>query len=90
MRLPHGNPASTLDKEPNDQQENQSFYKAFAIYGAVGFQLVLSIVAGLWLGGLADTHFNTKPWIAIAGIVTGAVVGFYNLVRLLNRYSNNE
>ena len=47
-------------------------------------------VAGLWLGGLIDTHFNTKPWIAIGGIVVGTIVGFYNLIRLLNRYSNNN
>jgi ATP synthase protein I len=60
------------------------FLMAFGIYGAVGFQLALSVVGGLFLGRWLDQRWNVAPWMTLVGMLVGSVGGFYNLVRLLN------
>lgn len=57
---------------------------AFGIYGAVGLQLAITVVAGLYIGSLIDKKLETEPWLTLVGLVIGAVGGFYNLVRILN------
>lgn len=64
-------------------KQDDSFLVAFGVYGAVGFQLALAVVAGLYLGSLADKHWDTAPWLTLVGLVLGATAGFYNLVRVL-------
>ena len=67
-----------MEKPPKD-----SFYVTFGIYGAVGFQLAISVVAGLYLGKWGDKKLGTDPWLMILGVALGAVVGFYNLIKLM-------
>ena len=57
-----------------------------AIYAAA-LSFVLSTVTLLGLGWLLDRWLGTRPWLVVAGIVTGAGVGFYQFVRLLSRIS---
>ena len=57
---------------------------AFGVYSAVGIQLVLSIVAGAYLGQWLDRRFETDPWLMMVGIFLGAAAGFYNLFHLVN------
>jgi len=52
-------------------------------------QLALALPAGCvigWLGGSwLDHHFH-QSWIAIAGILLGAVAGFVQIFRTASRY----
>ena len=55
---------------------------AFGIYGALGFQLVASILIGVFGGQWLDKKFGTNPWLMMAGLFLGAGAGFYNLFRV--------
>ncbi len=54
-------------------------------------QLALAVPAGCvigWLGGTwLDAHFHTS-WIAIVGILLGAVAGFVQIFRTASKYLN--
>ena len=66
-------------KKPGDP-----FILAFGIYGAVGFQLAISVVAGLFLGQWVDGKLGTGPWLTLVGLILGSIAGFYNLIRIMN------
>ncbi|MBI4365834.1 MAG: AtpZ/AtpI family protein [Deltaproteobacteria bacterium] len=57
--------------------------KTAGLYGAMGFQLVGAVAAGMWLGGYLDRRLGTAPWCGVGGIVLGMIGGLWNLLRLL-------
>ncbi|PIR21329.1 MAG: hypothetical protein COV45_00870 [Deltaproteobacteria bacterium CG11_big_fil_rev_8_21_14_0_20_47_16] len=56
---------------------------ALGIYGAIGFQLAISVVIGVLAGRWLDARWGTMPWLTIGGMLLGSVAGFWNLIRLL-------
>jgi ATP synthase protein I len=54
--------------------------RSFGKYGAVGFELVLSIFVGYWLGAWLDRKFGTT-WINYVGFLVGCYAGFRALFR---------
>jgi ATP synthase protein I len=67
-----------------EREEQQITRKSGIVYGAV-FSLAAGIVAFLLIGWLLDRWLKTSPWLLVAGIVVGAVVGFYQFVRLMSQ-----
>ncbi|MBI2340317.1 MAG: AtpZ/AtpI family protein [Deltaproteobacteria bacterium] len=65
-----------------------SLYVSLGVYGAMGFQLAASVVAGLFLGGWADKKWGSAPWLTLIGLILGAAAGFYNLFRILYWHKN--
>lgn len=63
--------------------EKDPLWVIFGIYGAVGIQLALAVVAGLFLGRTLDNKWGTTPWLTLIGLTLGFVGGLYNLVRIL-------
>lgn len=64
--------------------KNDPFWTTFAIYGAIGVQFALSVVAGWFLGDYFDEKWETSPWLALGGLVAGFIGGLYNLIRVLH------
>jgi len=56
----------------------------FGLYGAVGFQLAIAVIAGLFVGQWLDNHWQTTPWLTLVGLLIGSIGGFYNLIRIIN------
>ena len=55
-------------------------------YLAVGTELALSVLAGLYLGSLVDRWLGLEtPWFTVLGLVAGIVSGFTVFVRVLGR-----
>ncbi len=54
--------------------------RAFGTYGAIGFEFVLSIIVGYWLGAWLDRRWNTH-WIAYVGFIVGCYAAFRTLYR---------
>ncbi|HEX8181543.1 MAG TPA: AtpZ/AtpI family protein [Pyrinomonadaceae bacterium] len=67
-----------------ERDEQQITRKSGIVYGAV-FSLVTAIVSCLLLGWLLDRWLHTGPWLLVAGIILGAVVGFYQFIRMMSR-----
>jgi F0F1-type ATP synthase assembly protein I len=54
--------------------------RSYGKYGAVGLELVLSILIGTWLGAWLDRRFETT-WIQYVGFLVGCYSGFRALFR---------
>lgn len=54
--------------------------KSFGRYGSVGFELLLSIAVGYYLGHWLDGKFGTR-WIGFVGFILGCYAGFRGLFR---------
>jgi F0F1-type ATP synthase assembly protein I len=59
-------------------------------YSGLAFQLIALLLAGMWLGGLADKRLALEtPWFTLLGVLLGLGAGLYQLLRDLTK-SNNE
>ena len=67
----------------DDRETNRKSGLAYA----AAFSLFSAVVAGLIAGWLLDRWLGTQPWLLIAGIVLGAVVGFYQFIRVSSKLS---
>jgi len=70
-------------KGPKKLSDRDSLMMAVGVYGAVGFQLVASILIGVFGGQWLDKKFGSQPWLMIAGLFLGVGAGFYNLFRVV-------
>lgn len=73
-------------EEESERQKNEagdrdkSGLVALAKYSHLGLVLPASVFGGWIVGALLDRAFHTS-WIYLAGMIFGAVAGFWELVR---------
>ena len=72
-----------MKSEDDPQETNRKSGLAYA----AAFSLFAAVVAGLVAGWLMDRWLGTHPWFLVAGIVLGAVAGFYQFIRISSRLS---
>ena len=68
--------AATENNEAN-RKSGLAYAAALAL-----FSCVITLCGAGWL---LDRWLGTKPWLLVAGIVLGAIAGFYQFVRLTSR-----
>ena len=66
------------DEEQTDNQRSGIAY-------AAAITLFLTVATLLGLGLLLDRWLGTTPWLLVAGIVLGSVIGLYQFVRMTSR-----
>ena len=66
-------------------EEEQSDNQKSGIAYAAAFTLFLTVATLLGFGLLLDRWLGTTPWLLVAGIVLGSVVGLYQFVRMTSR-----
>ena len=64
-----------------DQETNRKSGLAYA----AAFNLFASVITLAGLGWLLDRWLETAPWLLVAGVVLGAVVGFYQFIRITSK-----
>jgi len=73
--------------DQSDRKDLQSTAIVWARYSEIAFIIPAAVVVGLLLGKLGEYFFH-KDWLTIAGIVLGAVAGFFQLIRMVLREKN--
>jgi len=68
-----------------ERDDEQSDNQRSGIAYAAAFTLFLTVATLLGLGLLLDRWLGTTPWLLVAGIVLGSVVGLYQFVRMTSR-----
>ncbi len=71
------------EPEKGDGQEREAARGSGIAYAA-GLSIFFSVVTLMGLGWVLDRQFGTG-WMMVAGIVLGAVVGFYQFIRIMSR-----
>ncbi|MBI2336305.1 MAG: AtpZ/AtpI family protein [Deltaproteobacteria bacterium] len=72
-----------MEKRSNDR------WSQLGLYSGLGVQLAVLVGGGLWLGDYLDRQFSTQPWLALTGLVLGAVASFYQLIKIVKN-KNHE
>jgi len=73
--------------KPSPESDTSSVSKkkdplvSLARYSEVGFIIPAAILLGFFLGKLADYWLHTK-WLYLVGLLFGAVVGFWQMIRM--------
>jgi F0F1-type ATP synthase assembly protein I len=68
------------------QDEGDVQRKSAIVFGAIS-SIVFSILALLIVGWALDRWLKTEPWLLVAGVILGAVIGFYQFIRQISRIS---
>jgi ATP synthase protein I len=65
--------------------ENNEANRKSGIAYAAALALFSCVITLCGAGWLLDRWLGTKPWLLVVGIILGAIVGFYQFVRLTSR-----
>jgi F0F1-type ATP synthase assembly protein I len=65
----------------DDQEGNQKSGIAYA----AGLSVFFSVAALSAVGWALDRWLGMEPWLLIAGVVLGSIVGFYQFIRLTSK-----
>ena len=68
---------------PEDDREEVTRKSGLAY--AAGLTIFFSLLTFLGVGWALDRWLGTSPWLLVAGIVLGSVVGFYEFVRIISK-----
>jgi ATP synthase protein I len=68
---------------PNSDKEDANRKSGIAY--AAALSLFVSVASFCGFGWLLDRWLQTAPWLMVAGLVLGAVAGFYQFLRLTAR-----
>jgi ATP synthase protein I len=70
-----------MSQRGDDQEENQKSGIAYA----AGLSLFFSVASLAGVGWLCDRWLGTEPWLLVAGVVLGSIVGFYQFIKLTSK-----
>jgi ATP synthase protein I len=72
------------DPQGPDESEQQETTRKSGMAYAAGLAIFFSVLSFMGLGWLLDRWLGTS-WLMLAGIILGAVVGFYEFIRIISQ-----
>lgn len=69
---------------PADPENGEINRKSGVAYGAA-LTLFVSVISLCGVGWVLDRWLGTTPYLLVVGIVLGAVIGFYQFIRLTSK-----
>jgi len=72
-----------MDEDERESEEQETTRKSGVAYAA-GLAIFFSVLSFMGVGWLLDRWLGTS-WLMLAGIVLGAVVGFYEFIRIISQ-----
>ncbi len=75
-------------------EDNKQYLRKALDFSALGLEMGISVIIGLYLGHLSDKHWNTDPWGFLLGVIFGlgaAGLALYKaFLRLKKMESQND
>lgn len=68
----------------------ETAFVRYAKAGALAFEFIGSITAGVFLGYQLDRYLGTAPWLVLVMTIAATVVGFYRMVQVLRRFERSR
>ena len=75
-------------KQRKSIKDEQNVNRRSGLAYAAALALFFSVLTFFGLGWFLDRWLGTSPWMVVAGIVLGAVAGFYEFYRLISKLSD--
>ncbi|MGD9898374.1 MAG: AtpZ/AtpI family protein [Calditrichaceae bacterium] len=69
-------------KKPGSSDLNKAFHKA-APYLNIGYVLTGSVIFFAVAGNWVDKKFDHQPLFLIIGVFVGLILGFYNMIKVI-------
>lgn len=67
----------------DEEKENENRRSGMAY--AAALSLFFTVAALLGLGWMLDRWLKTDPWLMVAGIVVGSILGIYEFIRITSK-----
>ena len=67
-----------------ESDEQEATRKSGLAYAA-GLGIFFAVLSFMGVGWLLDRWLDTGPWLLVAGIVLGSVVGFYEFIVIISK-----
>lgn len=74
---------------PHPARPEPAFVR-YAKVGAVAFEFMGTIAAGVFVGYQLDVYLATGPWLVLAMTIAGTAIGFYRMVQVLIRFERRQ
>jgi F0F1-type ATP synthase assembly protein I len=71
----------SLESDTSSVSKKKDPVVSLARYSEMGFIIPAAVLLGFFLGKLADYWLHTK-WLYLVGLLFGAVVGFWQMIRM--------
>jgi len=78
LRMPE---KPSLEPNASSRPSKKDPLVSLARYSEIGFIIPAAILLGFFLGKLADYYLHTR-WLYLVGLLFGAVVGFWQMIRM--------
>jgi ATP synthase protein I len=72
------------------KDENKSILKSVGKYSAIGIEIAVSVIIGLFIGSYLDGLFDTSPWLTIIFLIFGFVAGMRSLFTLMKEEEKRD
>ncbi len=69
---------------PRPANKSEPDYNAWGFAMSIGWELLVSVLGGFFVGQWLDKKLKTSPWLVIAGSLFGITVALYRLIKLAN------
>lgn len=77
-----------MSKIPQRKDDNP--WKAIALVSAIGIELAISVLLGVWIGRWMDGRFGTDPVFLLIGIFAGMAVGIWAVIQLIKPFTEDK
>jgi F0F1-type ATP synthase assembly protein I len=69
--------------EEDHEKENENRRSGMAYAAALSLFFTVAMLLGL--GWLLDRWLKTSPWLMVAGIILGSILGLYEFIRITSK-----
>ncbi len=81
---------ATLGVRTIVKKNDENPWRALALVSAIGIDLAICVIAGVWVGNWLDGRLGSEPLFLIIGILLGLTVGILVIIRLIKPFTEDN